>query len=149
MHPRVTSALEEQINSVNPAEMLDVVVELDGGAGEISDVSAAKQAFRIVAEPIIEAISDLNGEIRNRAWINHTLRARVLAQDIPAIADLESVVAIDVAHMIGHDAVHEPGDELLTGLQYMDQRTAASAATMIRSWRRMPREEFAELARSL
>jgi len=149
MSPKISAALAERIEQAGLAEQLDVVVELEGGASKIDDVSAAKQKFARVATPVIQGIEGLGGDVANRAWINHTLRVRLFVEGIPAASQLDGVLAIDVAQMIGNDAVHEPGDELLSDLRYMEPSTAASTASMVRSWRNMPREEFLEFAGNL
>jgi hypothetical protein len=43
----------------------------------------------------------------------------------------------------------ELGERLLSDAQYMDSREAATAAKWVENWRKMPREEFDEAARSL
>jgi hypothetical protein len=149
MKSRVTPKLAEKIAASEPAEWLNVIVELDGGDDNVSDIATAKQEFHDVADPIIAAINALGNDVVNRAWINHTLRVRILAGDVKLIADLDGVVAVDVAQMIGADAVYEPGEQLLGDTRYMDPRSAVDAANMVRSWRRMPREEFENLARNL
>jgi len=149
MSPKIFPALLKRIEQSNPAEWLDVIIELEGGSGEVYDIAAAKQEFARVSAPVIERIEGMGGEVVNRAWINHTLRARLLAQDIPAVGQLGEVLALDVAQMIGQDAVHEPGDGLLADLCYMEPSVAASAASTVRNWRNMPREEFQEFARGL
>ena len=150
MSAEITPALASLIERSDPLEWLDdIVIELDGGTEDVSDVAAAKEEFSRVALPVIKGIEFLGGDVMNRAWIDHTIRAHVLAGDVAAIAQIDGVRAIDLAQMIGSDAVHEPGDGLLAGIGSMDPDTAASMAHMVRQWRNMPREEFQEFARGL
>jgi hypothetical protein len=96
----ITSDLAAQVSAADSANLLDVVVELDGGLEEASDILAAKQAFSRAAEPVAEAISDLGGEVVDDAWINHTLRARVPARGVPTVARLDCVAGVDIPHTI-------------------------------------------------
>jgi len=73
MSSKISPALVKRISQANPAEWLDVIIELEGGTSEVSDVAQAKQEFARVAAPVIRRISHLSGEVANRAWINHTV----------------------------------------------------------------------------
>jgi hypothetical protein len=97
---RITSDLAAQVDAADSANLLDVIVELDGGLERAPDIVAAKQAFSRAAEPVAEAITNLGGEVLGDAWINHTLRARVPARDVSTVAHLDRVTGVDVPHAL-------------------------------------------------
>ena len=149
MSSKITPKLTSQIEESDPTEWLNVLIDLEGGQDRIVDIAEAKQEFSRVAQPVADATHALNGDIVHLGWVNHTLRVRLLAGDVATVADLEGILSVDVAQMIGNDPVHEPGDGLLFDLRYYDPQTAVLATNMVRTWRNMPREEFEESARSL
>ena len=98
--PKITSDLAAEVDAVDDANLLDVIVELDGDLDEAPDIAAAKAAFERAAEPVSEVISGSGGEVLEGAWINHTLRARVPARAVTAIAAADGVSVVDVPHAI-------------------------------------------------
>jgi len=100
---KITPDLAAEVDAAASASLLDVVVELAGGAGEASDMAAAKAAFARVADPVAEVISATGGHVLGGAWINHTLRARVPAHAVSEVAGADGVSAVDVPHALEAD----------------------------------------------
>jgi hypothetical protein len=101
---KVTPALASRLEAAGGDGLLEIVVELEGPpppkAVERDDRRAAleamKERFRTAAGPVEQAIQAVGGEVTGKAWINHTLRARVPAKSVPRIVEHASVAAVDV-----------------------------------------------------
>ena len=101
---KVSSALASRLEEADDDGLLEIVVELEGPASptavERADRGAAmaamKEGFRAAADPVEQAIRSGGGEVTGKAWINHTLRARVPVSSIPRIVEQASVSALDV-----------------------------------------------------
>ena len=97
---KITPDLAARLDAAESTDLLDVIVELQGGPDEAPDMAAAKAAFARAAEPVTKIVAGLGGEIVDGAWINNTLHARVHAGCVPDIAGAEGVAAVDVPHAI-------------------------------------------------
>ena len=98
---KVTPELQARAGDAD--ELLDIIVELHDRNGGEQSVTALREAFSHTAAPVVERISNLGGEVTGEAWINQTVRARVPAQRVYELADLEEVSAPDVPHAIEPD----------------------------------------------
>lgn len=99
----ITPDLAAQLDTAESTDLLDVIVALDGGRDEATDMAAAKEAFDRAAEPVTEIVAELGGEVVDGAWINQTLRARVPARGVADVAGFDGVAAVDVPHAIQAD----------------------------------------------
>jgi hypothetical protein len=101
---KVTPALASRLEAAADDGLLEIVVELEGppppkAVGRESRqaaMEAQKEGFRAAADPVEQAIRAAGGEVTGKAWINHTLRARVPARSVPGIVEHASVAAVDV-----------------------------------------------------
>jgi hypothetical protein len=105
---KLTAALTDRLRMADPAELVDVVVELREFASEESPsaldgrnkrnarVAALREAFGREAEHLKGHISHAGGEVLAAAWINRTLRARVPASELGNLTDFETVAAVDL-----------------------------------------------------
>jgi hypothetical protein len=100
---KITPDLAAEVDAAESSNLLDVVVELAGDAEEASDMTAAKEAFARVADPVTEVISASGGHVLEGAWINNTLRARVPAGAVSEVAGADGVSAVDVPHKLEAD----------------------------------------------
>jgi hypothetical protein len=113
MAVKLSAKLSDRINSGDSADFLDVILELRPQAGvaqsknaasRTEKIAALKEAFNRDVEPVEEIVRKVGGEVTGRAWINHTLRARVPAQGLEELAEHETIAAVDIPHAITPDA---------------------------------------------
>jgi hypothetical protein len=97
LHPRLRAALE------NPAaderfivivELPPVIVEPRGSRAERT--ARAVSSFLAIAGPVKAAIESLGGEVIDEAWINSTLKCRIPATALKALAERDDVKKIDL-----------------------------------------------------
>jgi hypothetical protein len=97
---KISPALESRLGAEDD-DLLDVVVELERAAPEGSpSVPKLREAFERDAAPVSGAISSLGGEVTDQAWLNRTLRAKVPASAVSALADHDAVALLDVPHRL-------------------------------------------------
>lgn len=109
---KISPTLAESMQCVTGDDMLDVVVELPvpktadvSGASRADRISSLKETFTKQAEPLVQQIRSMGGEITDEpAWINGSLRARVAKDSIPALTDHKEVRLIDLSRPISLDA---------------------------------------------
>src|SRR5829696_1729764 len=99
-HANVTPKLAAEVDAADSSNLLDVVVELEGGGEEADDMAAAKEAFARAVEPVAEVIAGAGGQVLEGAWINQTLRARVPARAVSHLAGTDGVSVVDVPHRL-------------------------------------------------
>jgi hypothetical protein len=97
---KLTPQLRSRLAAANPADPLELVIELAGDAGAERDVGAAKAAFEQLARPLGELIDRLGGRAIALAWINHTVLAQVPSGEVHALLSLDEVVLVDVPHAL-------------------------------------------------
>ena len=103
--------LATQIAQADEHEVLDVVVELDPQSeppaaapqSRSEQIALRKETFNHDVVPVEEAINEAGGEVVGRAWINQTVKARVPAQGIEQLSELEKVAALDVPRRVEAD----------------------------------------------
>jgi hypothetical protein len=109
---KLTPSLAARLDQASPAEVLDIIVELrppDEQAAtsqprsRAEKISAAKDAFSHAVSPVEEAIHDMGGEVTGLAWINQTVRARVPAEGVGQLTDLDRVASLDTPHPLRAD----------------------------------------------
>lgn len=90
-------------------DVLDVVVEMDAQPAAAApqsrseQITLRKEKFDHDVVPVEEAIHEAGGEVVGRAWINQTVRARVPAQGVEQLSELEKVAALDVPRRLEAD----------------------------------------------
>jgi hypothetical protein len=90
-------------------DVLDVVVEMDAQPAATApqsrseQITLRKEKFDHDVVPVEEAIHEAGGEVVGRAWINQTVRARVPAQGVEQLSELEKVAALDVPRRLEAD----------------------------------------------
>jgi hypothetical protein len=97
---KIKPALVTELESANASDLLEVILQLESPVASSAHsraekIVAMKEAFNQDAASVEEAVRSVGGEITGRAWINQTLRARVPAQKIKDLCDLEKVAAVD------------------------------------------------------
>jgi hypothetical protein len=103
--------LKDQLTQAAPTEVLDVVLELglpaepvDGAPQSRSEqIALRKEAFSHDVVPVEEAVREVGGEVLDRAWINQTVRARVPAEGVEQLSELDKVETLDVPRRLEAD----------------------------------------------
>jgi hypothetical protein len=99
----INPELERRAQGEDAEKLLDVIVELHQDPDEEQSATQLRESFSRAKEPVSDAIAQLGGAVTGEAWINHTLRARVPAQSLESLSDLDAVRALDVPHEITPD----------------------------------------------
>jgi hypothetical protein len=84
-------------------QLLDIIVELAPDTQNARTAPQLEESFERTAEPVATAISELGGELVGKAWLNRTLRARVPAQHLRDLMQLDEVTSLDVPHRVTPD----------------------------------------------
>lgn len=98
---KVSPRLVEQLESTEPAGLVEVVVELEPksvppGQSRASRMAAMRQDFEREAAPVSRRIEAAGGQVLGSAWINQTIRGRIPAGEVLEVAEEASVRAIDL-----------------------------------------------------
>jgi len=108
---KLTPDLTTQLTQAAGDDVLDVVVELDPRTGPATatpqsrseQIALRKEAFSNDVVPVEEAIHEVGGEVVDRAWINQTVLARVPAQGVEHLSELEKVATLDIPRALEPD----------------------------------------------
>jgi hypothetical protein len=103
--------LATRLAQADAHDVLDVVLELDPQSeppaaapqSRSEQIALRKETFSHDVVPVEEAIHEAGGEVLGRAWINQTVRARVPAQGVEQLSELEKVAALDVPRRLEAD----------------------------------------------
>ena len=103
--------LATRLAQADAHDVVDVVLELDPQSeppaaapqSRSEQIALRKEMFSHDVVPVEEAIHEAGGEVIGRAWINQTVRARVPAQGVEQLSELEKVAALDVPRRIEAD----------------------------------------------
>jgi hypothetical protein len=98
---KLTADLESLVQNVDARELVDVVVELDTRQG--IDDGALEEWFSAVATSVADQIAALGGQVTGTAWINQTLKARLQAERVAELSQLDEIEVVDVPHKITLD----------------------------------------------
>ena len=101
---KLTPDLTTRLTQAAADDVLDVVLELHPQPGPAAAapqsrserIAVRKETFSHDVAPVEEAIHESGGEVVDRAWINQTVLARVPAQAVEQLSELEKVAALDV-----------------------------------------------------
>lgn len=110
---KVSEQLQEQLEKPEPAEMLDVVIELHSDdepqtkavQSRSEKIAALKENFLRDVAPVEEAVKNAGGELTGQAWINRTVRARVPIDRVKTLSEQDQIAKVDVPHKIEPDKV--------------------------------------------
>lgn len=97
LHSQLRAALENPTGDdayVVIIELPPVIVEPRGSRGERTE--RAVSAFLTIAAPVKAAVESLGGEVLDEAWINSTLKCRIPATALKALAERDDVKKIDL-----------------------------------------------------
>ena len=108
---KLNPELATRLAQADAHDVLDVVVELDPQSeppaaapqSRSEQIALRKETFGHDVVPVEEAIHEAGGEVLDRAWINQTVRARVPAQGVEQLSELEKVAALDVPRRLEAD----------------------------------------------
>jgi hypothetical protein len=107
---KISPPLAEELKESAGDNRLDVIVELAGqdvaeaaGASRQAKIEARKQAFEREAEPVVELIHSLGGEVTGKVWLNGSLRARLDKNMISALSTQRNVSRLDLSHLLKAD----------------------------------------------
>jgi hypothetical protein len=98
LHPRLQAALAHPGDN----EFIVVIIELPEGTPEPESGTRAERiaqmesAFQAIAGPVKAAVETLGGEVIDEAWINSTLKCRVPATALKALAERGDITKIDL-----------------------------------------------------
>jgi len=103
--------LKAQLTEAAATEVLDVVLELRSQAepaagapqSRSEQIALRREAFSHDAVPVEEAVREVGGEVLGRAWINQTVRARVPAEGVEQLSELDQVETLDVPRRLEAD----------------------------------------------
>jgi hypothetical protein len=101
---KVTEDLLSLLNRSTGDELIEIVVELAAqdlpaaatGLSRDELVSIVRNSFDQAAESVETLIRTAGGEIRDRAWINQTLRALIPVRDVERLSELDEVEHLDL-----------------------------------------------------
>ena len=106
---KLTDDLATQLDQASAADVLEIVLELHAPGdleatalprSRAEQIDLKKGAFGRAVAPVEEAIQSVGGEVTGTAWINQTLRARVPAEGVSQLSDLDVVAALDTPNII-------------------------------------------------
>ena len=105
---KVAPRLAELLDELDPPEPVEVVIELTGPApattgSRAERVAAARSSFSHDLAAVRATIVAAGGEVLDSAWLNRTVRSRVPAAGIAAVAADGAVAAVDLSHRIEPD----------------------------------------------
>jgi hypothetical protein len=103
--------LKVQLTEAAATEVLDVVLELRSQAEPVAaapqsrseQIALRKEAFSHDVVPVEEAVHEVGGEVLDRAWINQTVRARVPAEGVEQLSELDQVETLDIPRRLEAD----------------------------------------------
>lgn len=116
MAGKTSPRLAEVLERAAPDDPLDVIVELrpaelpaEGTRRERMD--AAREAFAVDLREFDGLVAEHGGEVLDSVWLNQTVRARLPAGAVEAVAADPIVVAVDLPRPLeadGQDAWSKP-----------------------------------------
>jgi hypothetical protein len=113
MEAKLSEQLVQLLQSKQPSDIVDVIVELYPGEKDETAavqtrnerIAQSKEAFNRKIVPLEETIKRIAGEITGRAWINDTVRVRVRADTVSLLSGHDEVAKLDTPHPLTRDAI--------------------------------------------
>src|SRR5438045_3647743 len=91
---KISPTLAESLLTQADDSWVDVILELPvsratdlPGTSRPERIAQLKKDFAIHAEPLVQKIRNMGGEIKGEAWLNNSVCARVATHMIPALTD--------------------------------------------------------------
>jgi hypothetical protein len=107
---KISPPLAEELKESTEDNWLDVIVELArqdvteaANASRQAKIEAQKQAFEQEAEPVVNLIQSLGGEVTGKVWLNGSLRAKLDKKMISALSSQRNVSRLDLPHLLKAD----------------------------------------------
>jgi hypothetical protein len=107
---KISPSLAEQLKESPRNNCLDVIVEFvkhdvleAASSNRAAKLEARKQAFERLAEPVVDLIHSLGGEVTGKAWINGSLQARLDQNMISALSTERNISRLDLPHPLKAD----------------------------------------------
>lgn len=104
---KVSRRLAQLAGSVSSDfDLIDVVVELDHKLTDSSKttkpnqsrneaIASRKESFARTSSPVEDVITQIGGQVIDKAWVNYTLRAKLPAKSLQRISELDEVDTLD------------------------------------------------------
>lgn len=102
---KLSDGLASRLETVDAADMVDIIVELEPPASKPPTLSATVARFKETSIPVTRTIEQVGGEVIGSAWINSTVRARVPASAVLKVAALQIVERIDVPSQLRAEVI--------------------------------------------
>jgi hypothetical protein len=102
---KVTDDLHTRLDDSRGEDLIEIVVELathvlpetaQDGVSREEMISTLRETFEHASEVVEALIRESGGEVKDRAWINQTLRALVPVSEIERLAELDEVEQLDL-----------------------------------------------------
>jgi hypothetical protein len=109
MAEKLSADLEGQVTSCGDDDIVDVVVELrkseppNASGTRQEKIAELKKSFERISVGVVKQVEDSGGTVLDRAWINQTLRARMPAQAVRKLSELDDVELVDLPREISLD----------------------------------------------
>lgn len=108
---KLTEGLKDFLKTNSPQNLVEVIVELTPATqteaaeptSRTEKIAFRKQSFLQDLEPVAKAISNQGGEVIDSAWLNQTVKAKLSAEGIEQLSQLNQVSAIDIPRRITAD----------------------------------------------
>lgn len=103
---KFTQVLAGQLGQRAKSDVVEVVVELrappetDKALPRQQRMANMKEKFELEMGPVERAIARIGGTVIDRAWINHSLKARLPIGALTQLTELPEVAAIDMPRSI-------------------------------------------------
>lgn len=107
---KFTQVLAGQLDRLVDSDVVEVVVELrappetDKTMSRLQRIATMKEKFDHEKVPVEQLIARMGGTVTDRAWINHTLKARLPIGALTQLTELPEVAAIDAPRAIESDS---------------------------------------------
>lgn len=108
---KVTKQLEERLARTPMDSLVEVVLEIQAsdavperaGASRREVIATRRKQFLDVVAPVEKRIQSLGSKVLDHAWINQTLRVRVLAGQIDQLTEPDCVALVDTPSPISRE----------------------------------------------
>jgi hypothetical protein len=104
---KLSDTLARRLEEAGEGDVVELIVELcpseplsAAGASRVESIAGMKAAFERDMAPVEAAIESAGGQVTGAAWINQTLQARIPAAQVGPLAQLDSVLLLDLARAL-------------------------------------------------
>jgi len=96
--------LQKNLQQNNVVVLIKLISEPNdiakSGKSRAEVIQIAKKELNAELEPLVKAINEHGGDILDTLWSSHTVKARIPANSIEAIAQLDNVKNIDLPNRL-------------------------------------------------